>query len=71
MGAINEDRLYECNIVQGSCNFAEELIASFACMPHTSSAVALWLVKLDALISPFLERAHSEKRKEISIRGNR
>ncbi|KAM1165207.1 hypothetical protein PS2_024417 [Malus domestica] len=69
VGAINEDRLYECNTVQGSCNFAEELIASFACMPHTSSAVALWLVKLDALISPFLERAHSEKRKEISIRG--
>lgn len=70
VGAINEDRLYEGNIVHGSYNFTEELIASFACIPHTTSSVALWLVKLDALISPYLERAHSEKRNEISIRGN-
>ncbi|XP_021819888.1 homeobox-DDT domain protein RLT3 isoform X1 [Prunus avium] len=69
VGAINEDRLYECNIVQGSCNFSEELIASFACMPQTTSAVALWLVRLDALIAPYLERAHSQKRLEISVRG--
>ncbi|CAL2248566.1 unnamed protein product [Prunus armeniaca] len=48
VGAINEDRLYECNIEQGSCNFSEELIASFACMPQTTSAVALWLASLDA-----------------------
>ncbi|CAB4272129.1 unnamed protein product [Prunus armeniaca] len=69
VGAINEDRLYECNIEQGSCNFSEELIASFACMPQTTSAVALWLVRLDALIAPYLERAHSQKRLEISVRG--
>ncbi|PQM42443.1 homeobox-DDT domain protein RLT3-like isoform X3 [Prunus yedoensis var. nudiflora] len=59
VGAINKDRLYECNIVQGSCNFSEELIACFACMPQTTSAVALWLVRLDALIAPYLERAHT------------
>ncbi|CAL8137883.1 unnamed protein product [Prunus armeniaca] len=47
VGAINEDRLYECNIEQ----------------------VALWLVRLDALIAPYLERAHSQKRLEISVRG--
>ncbi|PQQ11915.1 homeobox-DDT domain protein RLT3-like isoform X2 [Prunus yedoensis var. nudiflora] len=70
IGAINKDRLCECNIVQGSCNFSEELIASFACMPQTTSAVALWLVRLDALIAPYLERAHSQKRLEISVRGN-
>ncbi|KAM2993564.1 hypothetical protein FF2_045649 [Malus domestica] len=69
VGAINEERLYEGNIVHGSYNFTEELIASFACIPHTTSSVALWLVKLDALISPYLERAHSEKRNEMSIRG--
>ncbi|CAL8137802.1 unnamed protein product [Prunus armeniaca] len=69
VGAINEDRLYECNTEQGSCNFSEELIASFACMPQTTSAVALWLVRLDALIAPYLERAHSQKRLEISVRG--
>ncbi|PQP93389.1 hypothetical protein Pyn_21136 [Prunus yedoensis var. nudiflora] len=68
VGAINEDRFYECNRVQGSCNFSEELIASFACMPQTASAVALWLVRLDALIAPYLERAHSQKRLEISVR---
>lgn len=70
VGAINEDRLYECNIEQGSCNFSEELIASFACMPQTTSAVALWLVRLDALIAPYLERAHSQKWLEICVRGN-
>ncbi|XP_016652740.1 PREDICTED: homeobox-DDT domain protein RLT3-like isoform X2 [Prunus mume] len=70
VGAINEDRLYECNIEQGSCNFSEELIVSFACMPQTTSAVALWLVRLNALIAPYLERAHSQKRLEISVRGN-
>ncbi|CAB4297719.1 unnamed protein product [Prunus armeniaca] len=31
--------------------------------------VALWLVRLDALIASYLERAHSQKRLEISVRG--
>jgi hypothetical protein len=40
----------------------EETIASFASMPHTSSALALWLVKLDAIIAPYLDRVQTQKK---------
>uniref|UniRef100_A0A2N9IPY1 Homeobox domain-containing protein n=1 Tax=Fagus sylvatica TaxID=28930 RepID=A0A2N9IPY1_FAGSY len=69
VGAINEDWLCECNVQQISYNVVEETIASFASMPQTSSAVALWLVKLDALIAPYLERVHFRKKQEISNKG--
>ncbi|PRQ51784.1 putative transcription factor & chromatin remodeling DDT family [Rosa chinensis] len=69
VGAINEDWLYKCKIVQGSCKLGGDIIASFASMPHTTSAVALWLVKLDDLIAPHIKRACSERRQETSIRG--
>lgn len=60
IGAINEDWLCQY-VVQDSYNFAKEIMACFTSIPHTTSAVALWLVKLDALISPYLERTRSEK----------
>lgn len=69
VGAINEDWLYKCKIVQGSCKVGEEIVASFESMPHTTSAVALWLVKLDALIAPYVKRTCSERRQEACIRG--
>ncbi|CAI9280259.1 unnamed protein product [Lactuca saligna] len=34
---------------------------NFVCMPQTSSAVALWPVKLDLLIDPHLENIEAEK----------
>lgn len=70
VGAINEDWLYKCKIVQGSCKVGEEIVASFESMPHTTSAVALWLVKLDALIAPYVKRTCSERSQEACIRGN-
>lgn len=39
----------------------DDVITSFGCMPQTSSAVALWLVKLDLLIDPHLENIEAEK----------
>ncbi|XP_061347614.1 homeobox-DDT domain protein RLT3 isoform X2 [Gastrolobium bilobum] len=66
VGAINEDWLFQCKFLDG---VVEEIIASFASMPHTSSALALWLVKLDAIIAPYLERAHPQKKQGISKHG--
>ncbi|KAK7358463.1 hypothetical protein VNO77_00391 [Canavalia gladiata] len=58
VGAINEDWLFQCKFPDG---VVEEIIASFASMPHTSSALALWLVKLDTIIAPYLDRVHPQK----------
>lgn len=52
--AINEDWLRESGHTLGP-NYGLELIASFSSMPRTSSAVAFWLVKLDALVGLHLE----------------
>lgn len=53
VAAINEDWLCQCNLARGS-SFMDEIVAFFPTMPQTSSALALWLVKLDDLISPCL-----------------
>ncbi|XP_010312495.1 homeobox-DDT domain protein RLT3 [Solanum lycopersicum] len=53
--AINEDWLCESGHTLGLNYDPEDIIASFSSMPRTSSAVAFWLVKLDALIAPHLE----------------
>ncbi|KAK7369838.1 hypothetical protein VNO80_11884 [Phaseolus coccineus] len=55
VGAINKDWLFQCKFPDG---VVEEIIASFASMPHTSSALGLWLVKLDIIIAPYLDRVH-------------
>ncbi|KAL6134806.1 hypothetical protein ACLB2K_067034 [Fragaria x ananassa] len=67
--AINEDWLYKCKIAQGSCKLGDEIISSFASMPHTTSAVALWLAKLDDLIAPYIKGPCSERRQGTTIRG--
>ncbi|XP_027339873.1 homeobox-DDT domain protein RLT3 isoform X2 [Abrus precatorius] len=67
VGAINEDWLFQCKFPDG---VVEEIIASFASMPHTSSALALWLVKLDAIIAPYLDRVHPQKKQGISKHGS-
>jgi len=69
VGAINENWLCECSIQQVPHTVDEETIASFASMPQTSSAAAVWLVRLDSLVAPYLERVRSGKKQEISIRG--
>ncbi|XP_057471021.1 homeobox-DDT domain protein RLT3-like isoform X2 [Actinidia eriantha] len=59
--AINEERLCQQIFNLGSNSVLEEIIASFTTMPQTLSAVALWLVKLDALIAPHFQRILTEK----------
>ncbi|KAH1135746.1 hypothetical protein GLYMA_05G221500v4 [Glycine max] len=66
VGAINKDWLYQCKFLDG---VVEEIIASFASMPHTPSALALWLVKLDAIIAPYLDRVHLQKKQGTSQHG--
>ncbi|XVF81356.1 hypothetical protein PTKIN_Ptkin15bG0148700 [Pterospermum kingtungense] len=68
VAAINEDWLNQWHIEQGGCTFTEEIIALFPTMPQTSSALALWLVKLDEFIAPYLKKVHSEKELEIGSR---
>ncbi|CAK9188086.1 unnamed protein product [Ilex paraguariensis] len=70
VSAINEDWLYQCNIALDSNSVLEEIIASFLTTPQTSSAIALWLVKLDALISPHLERVESQKKQGLGASFN-
>ncbi|XP_022758848.1 homeobox-DDT domain protein RLT3-like isoform X2 [Durio zibethinus] len=68
VAAINENWLNQCHIEQGGCTAIEEIIAFFPTMPQTSSAVALWLVKLDEFIAPYLKKVHSEKELENETR---
>lgn len=55
VGAINEDWC-QSDDDQGFNSVLGEIISSFKTMSQTSSAVAVWLVKMDALIAPFLKR---------------
>uniref|UniRef100_A0A5B6YSH3 DDT domain-containing protein n=1 Tax=Davidia involucrata TaxID=16924 RepID=A0A5B6YSH3_DAVIN len=73
VGAINEHWLSGCSVAMGSNSILEEIISCFPTMPQTSSAVALWLVKLDALIAPHLEKFNSEKKQEMhtKLKGKR
>ncbi|CAI0459366.1 unnamed protein product [Linum tenue] len=50
VAAINEHWLCQTSDAPGFNPFAEEIVACFSSMPQTSSALALWLVKLDHLI---------------------
>ncbi|XWS36650.1 hypothetical protein CRYUN_Cryun20dG0103400 [Craigia yunnanensis] len=68
VASINEIWLNQCHIEQEGCTVIEELIALFPTMPQTSSAVALWLVKLDEFIAPYLKKVHSEKELENGTR---
>ncbi|CAL9042752.1 unnamed protein product [Musa banksii] len=60
VGALNEEWLYDCTTL-GSDIVADDVILQFQTMPQTTSAVALWMVKLDSLIAPHLARVQSER----------
>lgn len=52
VGAINEDWFY--NVAEGSSVGILDTLASFASLPQTTSALAFWLVKLDAFLNSFM-----------------
>ncbi|KAE8699577.1 Homeodomain-like transcriptional regulator isoform 2 [Hibiscus syriacus] len=60
VAAINENWWNQCHIEQEGCTIIKEIIAFFPTMPQTSSALALWLVKLDEFIASYLKKVHSE-----------
>lgn len=70
VAAINEDWLDHYIVEEGSFTIIEEIIACFPTMPQTSSAVALWLVKLDALIAPYLEKVHTGNQNESRTKSS-
>ncbi|XP_010542047.1 PREDICTED: homeobox-DDT domain protein RLT3-like [Tarenaya hassleriana] len=47
----------------------EEIITCFPSIPQTSSAVALWLVKLDSLTASYLEKLQPESNQERRTRS--
>ncbi|XP_010557732.1 PREDICTED: homeobox-DDT domain protein RLT3 isoform X2 [Tarenaya hassleriana] len=65
VGAINGDWLWQSDD-DGHSNsvMMEEIITCFPSIPQTSSAAALWLVRLDSLIAPLMEKAQSERNQE-------
>ncbi|KAF9618410.1 hypothetical protein IFM89_001133 [Coptis chinensis] len=71
VGAINEDWLCRCNTGFGCDTTVDEIIQFFPTIPQTSSAVALWLVKLDDSVAPFLKRSHSEQTQGRNTRQKR
>ncbi|KAI5444853.1 hypothetical protein KIW84_013219 [Lathyrus oleraceus] len=67
VGAINKGWLFQCKFPDG---VIEETVTSFASIPHTSSALALWLVKLDAIIDPYLDGVQTQKKQGIGKRDS-
>ncbi|CAH8385890.1 unnamed protein product [Eruca vesicaria subsp. sativa] len=58
VGAINEDWLWHFGEEEA---LMKEILTSFSSMPRTTSAIALWLVKLDTLIAPtYVEKPQLE-----------
>ncbi|KAF8079476.1 hypothetical protein N665_1024s0004 [Sinapis alba] len=60
VGAINEDWLWHFGEEEHYNALMGEIITSFPSMPRTTSAIALWLVKLDTLIAPYVEKAQPQ-----------
>ncbi|XP_062180685.1 homeobox-DDT domain protein RLT3-like [Phragmites australis] len=61
VGAMNEDWLYKRSSSVSFSSYLDDIIVYFQTMPQTTSAVALWVVKLDALIAPYLDKADSTR----------
>ncbi|KAK3025527.1 hypothetical protein RJ639_041519 [Escallonia herrerae] len=69
VSALSENWLYQCIVDSGSSSGMDDIVAAFSTMPQTSSAVALWLVKLDTLIAPHLGMVHLDKEKGLCTRA--
>ncbi|KAK2988514.1 hypothetical protein RJ640_026742, partial [Escallonia rubra] len=69
VSALSENWLYQCIVNSGSSSGMDDIVAAFSTMPQTSSAVALWLVKLDTLIAPHSGIVHLDKEKGLGTRA--
>ncbi|MFS7957400.1 putative transcription factor & chromatin remodeling DDT family [Helianthus anomalus] len=69
VGSINKRWVHESvTALEFNYDF-DDIISSFASIPQTSSAVALWLVKLDFLIAPHLKKVELGKATRVSTRA--
>jgi len=57
VGAMDVDWLYKSSSSARFRTYLDDIIVYFQTMPQTTSAVALWVVQLDALIAPYLDKA--------------
>ncbi|XP_066365573.1 homeobox-DDT domain protein RLT3-like isoform X2 [Miscanthus floridulus] len=57
VGAMDVDWLYKSSSSVRFRTYLDDIIVYFQTMPQTTSAVALWVVQLDALIAPYLDKA--------------
>ncbi|KAK3166231.1 hypothetical protein QOZ80_1AG0043140 [Eleusine coracana subsp. coracana] len=57
VGAMNEDWLYKSSSSVSFISYLDDIMVYFQTMPQTTSAVALWVVKLDALIAPYFDKS--------------
>ncbi|XP_024005575.1 homeobox-DDT domain protein RLT3 isoform X1 [Eutrema salsugineum] len=69
VGAINEDWLWHFSGEENSSALMGEVITSFPSLPQTTSAIALWLVKLDTLIAPCVEKSQPERNRWCMTRN--
>lgn len=58
---MDEDWLYKSSASVSFSSYLDDIIVYFQTMPQTTSAVALWVVKLDSLIAPYLDKADTSK----------
>ncbi|KAG6482178.1 homeobox-DDT domain protein RLT3-like [Zingiber officinale] len=65
VSAMVEEWLCECATASSPNVDVDDLLVHFQTMPQTISAVALWIVKLDALIAPRLEVIYAERSKAL------
>ncbi|CAN6313415.1 unnamed protein product [Urochloa humidicola] len=61
VGALDEDWLYKSSSSVRFSSYLDDIIVYFQTMPQTTSAVALWVVKLDALIAPYLDKTDTSR----------
>lgn len=59
VNGICEEWLVKSSVSMGPNTPFDEIVGFFPTIPQTSSSVALWLAKLDAVIAPHLEGVHS------------
>lgn len=57
VGAMDVDWLYKSSSSARFRTYLDDIIVYFQTMPQTTSAVALWVVQLDVLIAPYLDKA--------------
>lgn len=61
VGAMDDDWLHKSSSSARLSTSLDNIIVYFQTMPQTTSAVALWVVQLDALIAPYLDKADSSR----------